>query len=71
MLITTKKFNISSDKFYYHNKKTWMEKADIKEIIKELDRQNNETRLVPFPLEEGQLPDIFITATQKMIASFR
>ena len=51
MQITTQTFNISSDKFYYHHKKTWYEKADIKEVIKELDRQNNETRLVPFPLE--------------------
>ena len=71
MQITTRTFNISSDKFYYHNKKTWFEKADIQEIIKELDRKNHETRYVPFPLENGQLPDIFLTASPKMIADFK
>ena len=50
MQLTTQTFNISNNKFYYHNKKLWFEKADIRDIIKELDHQNNETRLMPFPL---------------------
>jgi len=41
MQITTRQFNINSDKFYYHNRKTWMEKAGLADIIKELDHQNN------------------------------
>jgi hypothetical protein len=53
MQITTRTFHISNDKFYYHNRKLWYEKRDFEEILKELDKNNNETRLVPFPLHNN------------------
>ena len=71
MQITTQTFKISTDKFYYHNRKLWYEKAELKDIIKDLDYNNNETRLIPFPLEDNQLPDILMTSTPKMIADFK
>ena len=63
MQITTRNFNISKHKFYYHHRKIWFEKTAFKEIINELDHQKHETRLVPFPLQDGDLPDIFLTAS--------
>ena len=63
MQITTNTFRITPSKFYYHNQKLWSEKIELKDIITELDGMNYETRLVPFPLPSGELPDIFITAS--------
>ena len=71
MQITTQKFGINADKFYYHNRKLWFENAQFKDIVKDLDYNNNETRLVPFPLDDGELPDIFLTATPQMMANFK
>ena len=71
MQITTRHFNINSDKFYYHNRKTWMERGGMEEIIKELDYQNHETRTIPFPVQNDDLPDIFMTSSPAMIASFK
>ena len=71
MQITTQTFKISTDKFYYHNRKLWYEKAELKDIIKDLDYNNNKTRLIPFSLEDNQLPDILMTSTPKMIADFK
>lgn len=63
MQVTTNTFKITPSKFYYHNQKLWSEKIELKEIINELDGKNFETRLIPFPLPYGELPDIFITAS--------
>lgn len=38
--------------------------------MEELERNNNETRMLPFPLEGDELPDIFLTATKSMIENF-
>jgi hypothetical protein len=32
---------------------------------------NYETRLVPFPLPSGELPNIFITASPEMVQNFK
>ena len=71
MQITTHNFNISRSKFYYHNQKLWSEKVEFKEILQQLDHQKHETRYLPFPLQDGDLPDTFITASPEMIANFK
>ena len=50
---------------------TVAEKADFKDIVKELDNNDNETRYLPFPLEDQELPDIFMTSTPQMMANFK
>ena len=63
--------NISRSKFYYHNQKLWSERVEFKEILQQLDHQKHETRYLPFPLQDGDLPDTFITASPEMIANFK
>jgi hypothetical protein len=67
MQITTNAFKITPSKFYYHNQRLWSEKVEMKDIIHELDQMNYETRIMPFPLPEGELPSIFIAASPEMI----
>ena len=71
MKITTNSFNITPSKFYYHNQKVWTERVELKEIIDDLEYKKYETRYLPFPLQDGDLPDIFITASPDMIESFK
>ena len=69
--ITTQQFNITRSKFYYHNQKLWSEKIELKEIISQLDYMKHETRFLPFPLQDGELPDVFITASPEMKENFK
>ena len=71
MKITTSTFNITPSKFYYHNQKVWSDRVELKEIIADLEYRNHETRYLPFPLQDGDLPDIFLTASPEMIESFK
>ena len=71
MKTTTQAFNISTSKFYYHNQKLWSEKLEFKQIIERFDQQNYETRLIPFPLQQGSFPDIMIISTPEMIENFK
>ena len=71
MQITTNNFNISRSKFYYHNQKLWSQRVEFKQILQQLDQQKHETRYLPYPLQDGDLPDTFITASPSMISNFK
>ena len=71
MQVTVQNFNITPSKFYYHNQKLWSERIEFKEILKQLDYQKNETRYMPLPLADDELPDIFLTASPSMIKNFK
>jgi hypothetical protein len=71
MQLTTNAFQIKPSKFYYHNQKLWSERVEFKEVIAELEELKHETRYLPFPLQDGDLPDIFITVSPAMINNFK
>ena len=71
MAMTKKNFSISRSKFYYLHRRVWNEKFSFKEMVATLDEKRYESRFNPFPLEEKQIPNLFITASPKMIKNFK
>ena len=71
MAMTKKNFSISRSKFYYLHRRVWNEKFSFKEMVATLDEKRYESRFNPFPLEEKEIPNLFITVSPKMIKNFK